>query len=212
MNHERYLLQRTYYSYRQLSQDAAAQGTMKLFSSGGSNMRVATELLIDYAQHHRDHRNIVTHLLGIPAVVFSAGVLFARPSFWVGTVALNPAWLMFVAAAVWYVTRGGMVLGVAVSAGIAALLVLAQQIAGGSLAAWLAWGLGAFALGRLIQFLGHCYEGPKEHVQGNLQSWLVGPMFVTAQVLFAFGWNKPLLAEIERRAGPVVLRDMTRIA
>ena len=40
---------------------------------------------------------------------------------------------------------------------------------------------------------------------------LVGPMFVTAEAMFMLGWNKPLLAEIERRAGPTVLRDMAKI-
>ena len=41
---------------------------------------------------------------------------------------------------------------------------------------------------------------------------LVGPMFVTAEALFSFGWGKELLAEIEKRAGPTVLRDLARIA
>ena len=40
----------------------------------------------------------------------------------------------------------------------------------------------------------------------------VGPMFVTAEAMFLSGWNKPLLAEIERRAGPTTLRDLARIA
>jgi hypothetical protein len=37
-------------------------------------------------------------------------------------------------------------------------------------------------------------------------------MFVTAEALFMLGWNKPLLAEIERCAGPTTLRDLARIA
>jgi uncharacterized membrane protein YGL010W len=41
---------------------------------------------------------------------------------------------------------------------------------------------------------------------------LVAPMFVTAEALFMLGWNKPLLAEIEKRVGPTVLRDLAKIA
>ena len=37
-------------------------------------------------------------------------------------------------------------------------------------------------------------------------------MFVVAELMFMAGWNKPLLAEIERRAGPTHLRDIARIA
>ena len=41
---------------------------------------------------------------------------------------------------------------------------------------------------------------------------MIGPMFVVAEAMFMLGWNKPLLAEIERRAGPTVLRDISKIA
>ena len=33
-------------------------------------------------------------------------------------------------------------------------------------------------------------------------------MFVIAEWLFALGWGHDLLAEIERRAGPTLLRDL----
>jgi uncharacterized membrane protein YGL010W len=41
---------------------------------------------------------------------------------------------------------------------------------------------------------------------------VVAPLFVTAEALFALGWGKSLLAEIERRAGPTMLRDLAKIA
>jgi len=33
-------------------------------------------------------------------------------------------------------------------------------------------------------------------------------MFVTAELLFSLGLARPLASEIERRAGPTVLRDL----
>src|SRR5947209_2509684 len=43
-------------------------------------MRTATELLAQYAAYHRDRRNIVSHFVGVPMIVFSIGVLLARPA------------------------------------------------------------------------------------------------------------------------------------
>ena len=175
-------------------------------------MRAATELLSGYAQYHRDQRNILSHFVGVPMIVFAVGVLLARPAFNLGGFALSPAWVLFAATAAWFLTRGNLALGVAVTALVAALLVAAQHVAQGSLAAWLAWGVGSFVVGWAIQFVGHWYEGRKPAFVDDLSGLLVGPMFVTAEAMFMLGWNKPLLAEIERRAGPTVLRDLARIA
>ena len=175
-------------------------------------MRAATDLLSQYAEYHRDRRNIVSHFIGVPMIVFAVGVLLARPAFALRGLALSPAWLAFGLAAAWYLSRGNLVLGVAVSAVVGTLMLMAHQVAYGSFAAWLAWGLGMFVVGWLIQFVGHWYEGKKPAFVDDIVGLLVGPMFVVAELMFMLGWNRPLLAEIERRAGPTVLRDMARIA
>ena len=175
-------------------------------------MRAATDLLSGYAQYHRDQRNIVSHFVGVPMIVFGVGVLLARPAFMLGDLALSPAWIAFAIAAAWYLTRGNLVLGLTVSAGVGALLLAAHQVAYGSIGSWLAWGAGMFVIGWAIQFVGHWYEGRKPAFVDDIIGLLVGPMFVTAEAMFMLGWNKPLLSEIERRAGPTVLRDLARIA
>ncbi len=175
-------------------------------------MRAATDLLSGYARYHRDQRNILSHFVGVPLIVFAIGVLLARPAFHLGGLALSPAWLAFAATTAWYLTRGNLVLGMAVSAAVGALLLAAHQVAYGGTAAWLAWGAGSFVVGWVIQFVGHWYEGRKPAFVDDIIGLLVGPMFVTAEAMFMLGWNKPLLSEIERRAGPTVLRDLARIA
>jgi uncharacterized membrane protein YGL010W len=175
-------------------------------------MRAAPDLLSRYAECHRDERNIVSHFIGVPMTVFALGVLFARPTFALGGVALSPAWLVFGVAAAWYLTRGSIVLGVAVTAASAALLLAAQQVAHSSVASTLGWGLSLFLLGWALQLAGHWYEGKRPALIDDLAGVLIGPMFVMAEALFMLGWNKPLLAEIERRAGPTTLRDLARIA
>jgi uncharacterized membrane protein YGL010W len=175
-------------------------------------MRAATELLNQYAEYHRDRRNIISHFVGVPMIVFAVGVLLARPAFMLGGLALSPAWVAFALAAAWYLTRGNLVLGAAVSTCVGVLLLLAHQVAYGSIGSWLGWGVGMFVVGWVIQFVGHWYEGKKPAFVDDIIGLLVGPMFVTAEAMFLLGWNKPLLAEIERHAGPTVWRDIAKIA
>jgi len=176
-------------------------------------MRTSTELLARYAAYHRDRRNIISHFVGVPLIVFAVGVLLARPVLAAGNVvALTPAWILFVVAAAWYLTRGSAVLGVAVSAVVGVLLWLGQRAADGSVPVWLGWGLGCFTIGWVIQFIGHWYEGRKPAFVDDLVGLLVGPMFVVAEAMFMLGWNKPLQEAIEQRVGPTTMRDMARIA
>ena len=176
-------------------------------------MRTSTELLARYAAYHRDRRNIISHFVGVPLIVFAVGVLLARPVLAAGNVvALTPAWILFVVAAAWYLTRGSAVLGVAVSAVVGVLLWLGQRAADGSVPVWLGWGLGCFTIGCVIQFIGHWYEGRKPAFVDDLVGLLVGPMFVVAEAMFMLGWNKPLQEAIEQRVGPTTMRDMARIA
>jgi uncharacterized membrane protein YGL010W len=167
--------------------------------------RPATELLVQYARYHRDQRNIATHFVGIPMIVFAIGVLLGRPA-WAGT--LTPAWALWLLATLWYLTRGQLALGLAVSMLNLALLAGAAPLAGGSTTLWLGAGLALFALGWAIQFLGHYYEGRKPAFADDLVGLLVGPQFIVAEWLFALGWGQALRAEIERRAGPTHLRDL----
>jgi uncharacterized membrane protein YGL010W len=171
-------------------------------------MRSTLDLLAQYAANHRDRRNIATHFLGMPLVVFGVGVLLGRPAIEIGSLDLTPAWLLWAASTIWYLTRGDLVLGVAVSLANAVLLALAQPLAAWSTLAWLAWGGSACIIGWIMLFVGHCYEGRKSATIDDLYSMLVGPMFIAAEALFALGWGKSMLAEIERRAGPTHARDL----
>ena len=175
-------------------------------------MRQALDLLSQYAAYHRDRRNIASHFIGVPMIVFAVGVLLAHPVFTFADRQLTPAWGLYAFAAAWYMTRGDLALGLATSATVAALLWMGQAVAGGSVLSWLAWGVGFFAVGWVIQFVGHWYEGKKPAFVDDIVGLLVGPMFITAEAMFALGWNKNMLADIESRVGPTVLRDIARIA
>ncbi len=173
-----------------------------------SPFRPALDLMAQYASYHRDRRNIATHFVGIPLIVFAIGVLLARIELNLGAVQLTAAWLLWGASTAWYLTRGNLVLGLAVSVVNGLLMAAAEPLAAGSVGNWLAWGLGSFVAGWIIQFLGHYYEGKKPAFVDDLVGLLVGPMFVVGEALFALGWGRDLAGEIERRVGPTHLRDL----
>ncbi|BAL96996.1 Mpo1 family 2-hydroxy fatty acid dioxygenase [Rubrivivax gelatinosus] len=177
-----------------------------------SPFRPAIDLLAQYARYHRDERNIATHVVGVPLIVFSIGVLLGRHGVRLGGHELAASWLLFAPAALWYLTRGEFALGLAVSAAIAALLALAQPLADAGTLTWLVLGAGGFFVGWTIQFLGHYYEGRKPAFGDDLVGLLVGPMFVAMEVLAMAGWFKPLVARVESRVGPTFVRDLAHPA
>ena len=175
-------------------------------------LRPAVQLLQQYAEYHRDRRNIVTHFVGVPMIVFGVGVLLSRPVFPAGGLELTPAWAAFVLAAAWYLSRGQVVLGALTAAAVGALTWLAHRVGGGSVSLWLGWGLGFFFVGWLIQFISHYYEGRKPAFVDDLVGLLVAPMFVLLEALAPLGLFKGLMAEIERHAGPTLIRDLAHTA
>ncbi len=173
--------------------------------------RPAVDLLADYAAYHRDRRNIATHFVGVPMIVFGVGVLLARPAVTAGNLALTPAWLAYSLAAAWYLTRGHAALGAITALAVGLFVLLAHAVPGG-LAGWLGWGLGFFVVGWIVQFVGHYYEGRKPAFVDDLTGLLVAPMFVLLEALASLGWFKGLAAEVERRAGPTLIRDLAHPA
>jgi uncharacterized membrane protein YGL010W len=170
--------------------------------------RPAQALINQYAEYHRDRRNIVTHFVGVPMIVFGVGVLLARPEFALAGMLLTPAWIVFALVAAWYLSRGAIGIGLATTLGVGALMLLAHRVNGGPVWQWLAWGIGFFAVGWIIQFIGHYYEGRKPAFADDLVGLLVGPMFVTLELLAALGLFKGTIAAVERHAGPTHVRDL----
>jgi uncharacterized membrane protein YGL010W len=173
-----------------------------------SLFRPAQSLLNQYAEYHRDRRNIVTHFFGVPMIVFGVGVLLAGAAFQVSGAALTAAWVVYALAAAWYLTRGAFALGLATAAGIGVLMLLAHRVPTASTAVWLAWGVGFFAVGWVIQFVGHYYEGRKPAFADDLVGLLVGPMFVTLELLAPLGLFRRELQGVEHHAGPTMIRDL----
>lgn len=165
-------------------------------------MKTLTDHLTQYAAYHQDHRNVVTHFVGIPMIVLAVTILLARPTFLVlGGLAVTPALLLAVLASVAFYLRLDLRFGLAMALQLAVCVWLSQWFAAMSTAAWLGWGVGLFVVGWAIQFLGHYYEGKKPAFVDDLVGLLVGPLFLTAEVAFALHLRQDLKAEIQRRLG-----------
>lgn len=160
--------------------------------------------LAKYAGYHRDLRNIVTHFIGIPVIVLSFFALLARPGFDVAGVALTPALLVFLASTVYYL-KLDVKYGAVMFALHAVLLYVAQQIAQLPTVEWLAWGVGLFFGGWVVQFVGHYFEGRKPAFADDLTGLIIGPLFVVAEAGFMLGLGKGVQKQIERVTGPVVI-------
>ncbi len=104
-------------------------------------MKTLEQQLAGYAAYHRDARNIVTHMVGIPLIVLAAATLLSRPA-----IVVSPAVLVGLVLAVFYVRldlRFGMLM-----AGLLALCVWAGAVCAAQRSwVWLAAGLGMFVVG-----------------------------------------------------------------
>jgi len=173
--------------------------------------RPATSLMVQYAHYHRDRRNILTHLVGIPLIVMAVGMLLVEPVFTVGEYWFTLAGVFWLISTLWYLSLGALLLGVATSAVNGALMWAAYRSPVWTAA--LDWpllqgqpvwvlGLAVFVVGWVIQFIGHAFEGRKPAFVDDVVGLMVGPMFVVGEVLMALGFLRRMSQDIQRLAGP----------
>jgi uncharacterized membrane protein YGL010W len=163
----------------------------------------ATRQLVRYAHCHRDPRNIATHYVGIPLIAFAIAALLSRARVDLGALTLSADWVVWSLVTAWYLTLGQRALTLGTAGVLAGLVALAHPLGAAPLDTWLGWSLGTFVVGWVFQFVGHFWEGRKPAFVDDLRGLLIGPMFVCAEVLFAFGRGQTLQARITQAAGPV---------
>ena len=82
----------------------------------------------------------------------------------------------------------------------------AQTLAAQSTAVWLGSAVGMFALGWVIQFIGHYYEQRKPAFFDDIRGLIIGPVFMVAEACFLLGRLPELNAAIEAKVGPVLIK------
>lgn len=163
-------------------------------------MRTLEQHITQYAAYHRDQRNINTHFIGVPLIVFSVLLAFAQISFG----PMHAGWLVALAATVYYVILDrplgfGMAIYLFVSTAIASLVTARTSVSIGlTLAAII------FIVGWALQFLGHRYEGVKPAFVEDIIGLAIGPLFVMTEVYFMLRLKMSLKKYVEDRVGPVM--------
>lgn len=163
-------------------------------------MRNIEEHLTQYAAYHRDKRNIATHFVGVPLIVFSVVLALAQISF----LGLHAGWAAIVAASIYYIwldrmLGASMLILLAVSGVLASLISMQTGVA-----AALTLALFLFIVGWIIQFVGHKYEGIKPAFVDDIMGLAIGPLFVLTEAFFMLGLRRELRRYIEDRVGPTM--------
>jgi len=170
-------------------------------------MKTLVDHLAQYAAYHRDRRNILSHFIGVPLIVFAVAVLLSRPALEISGLWLSPASVVALAAAIFYL-RLDLRFGLLMAALLSLCLWGAQALAAQETMLWLGGGLGLFVVGWIIQFIGHYYEGRKPAFVDDVMGLMVGPLFVVAELGFLLGLRSEVRQAVEERAGPTHLRDL----
>jgi uncharacterized membrane protein YGL010W len=163
--------------------------------------------LTQYAAYHRDRRNIATHFVGVPMIVFAVVLALATViAFRVGDVAVTLAAAVSIATCLYYF-RLDRIFGVTMALVLFAMCALASELtARFGVGPSLGLAAGVFAVGWALQFWGHRFEGMKPAFFDDAKQLLIGPLFVCAEAYFLLGARAPLRRHIEDRVGPTVAR------
>ncbi|AYM86888.1 MULTISPECIES: DUF962 domain-containing protein [Pseudoalteromonas] len=164
-------------------------------------MKTLQQQLGTYGLYHRSKRNVLTHFFGIPLIVFAVLCLLARIQIPIGSLLIDGAQLFVFASVVYYLMLSvslGSIMGVLFTL----LLLAAQPIAAMAFWPWLSIGVGVFVFGWVLQFIGHYYEGKKPAFVDDLIGLIIGPLYVTVELLFLMGLYKSLEHEVNAIAGP----------
>ncbi len=166
-------------------------------------MKTLTEHLSQYAEYHRDRRNILTHFVGIPMIVLSVTLFLSMVSFPLLGLSASLAWVAVLAASIYYL-RLDLRYGLAMAVVLVLCIWLSEWVVASGTALWVAIGL--FVIGWAFQFLGHAYEQRKPAFVDDLAGLIIGPLFVMAELGFHLGLRKTLEQDIEKQVGPTLIR------
>ena len=167
-------------------------------------MKSLEENLTQYAAYHRDRRNILTHFVGVPMIVFAIVLALATVSLPLGSFVITLAAILSIASVAYWLALD-RVLGLTLAVVLFLMCAAASEIvARVGVGAALAWAAGIFVVGWALQFLGHKFEGMKPAFFDDAKQLLIGPLFVCAEAFFLLGARPALKRYIEERVGPTV--------
>jgi len=174
-------------------------------------MKNIEEQMSFYAAYHQDARNKATHFIGVPAIILSLFIPLAWIRFEAGGLTITAA-MVFAAVVVLYYFFLDVPLALAMVVITGILVWAGHQIAAlGTMQGWI-WFAILFVGGWILQLVGHVFEGRKPALADNLFQIFMAPIFLAAEVFFAFGYKPQLHANVQRRALEMRNRALTPIS
>ena len=161
-------------------------------------MKTLVQHLAQYASYHRNMRNVITHIVGIPIIVVSVAALLAKLTLDVNGVTLSAAMLMAAASIVFYL-RLDLGIGLIMAVLMSGSVMIGTEVAALPTLQWFVISIGSFVVGWIIQFIGHYFEGRKPAFVDDLSGLAIGPLFVTVEVLFMLGLRRELREAMQQR-------------
>lgn len=164
-------------------------------------MKTLETHLSQYAEYHRDRRNIATHFVGIPMIVLAVIIALSKPALDIKGAIFSAFWPVYILSCVFYL-RLDIKLGMLMSLLLLLGGLFGSYVADLSYGVWLFAWLTLFIIGWVIQFIGHVYEGKKPAFVDDIIGLVIGPLFVVVEFLFMLGLLKNLKRQIEENVGP----------
>ena len=165
-------------------------------------MKSIEEQLARYKSVHLNRKNIQTHFIGIPLIVFAVTLMLSTVVFEIKfddlfgaqlTLNFTLAMVIFSVVAFYYLLLHrllalGMLLYILVNLFLADLLSNTEGL--------MTIAIAVFVIGWVIQFLGHYFEKAKPAFVDDLSQFLIGPLFLMAELYFIIGLEPALNSRI----------------
>ncbi|MGH6612307.1 MAG: DUF962 domain-containing protein [Burkholderiaceae bacterium] len=162
-------------------------------------MKTLEEQMSVYLRYHRNPKNRLTHFVGVPLIMFSLFVLLALLRVVIGGFSISAATVLAVAVLIYYF-RLDAVLAAAMTLFVVVLLVAAHGVASEGTRPALVMFAATFIGGWALQLLGHVFEGKRPALMDNLFQIFIAPIFLMAEVFFAFGYKRDVAERMQQLA------------
>jgi len=153
--------------------------------------------IAQYSAYHRHPRNRVTHYVGVPVIVFSLLVPMGWLRLSLFGLDLSLA-MLFAAVVLGFYFVLNVPFAIVLTFIVLAILAAAEWVAT-QLPVWEGFIVTAVAFtgGWALQFIGHIFEGRRPAMVDNIWQIFVAPIFLTAEVFFALGYDRELRRRVE---------------
>ena len=171
-------------------------------------MKSAVEQLSTYKSVHLNRKNIQTHFVGVPMIIWAIALLLASFSFEVESTFMGNTFgighLNFTLAGIF--SFGVLIYYLILSfpLGILAFMLLGPLVLSVHYAVemenHIVIAISVFIIGWIIQFIGHHYEKAKPAFVDDINQLLIGPLFIIAEIYFLLGKGEVLDKNITKKA------------